>query len=165
MESDIMQETEVILTDIDGVYLQPLATIPTAGGPVLHMLAPDYALAPMSNPFGEIYFSEVFAGACKAWKRHKAQTQRFAVPIGMIQIVLFDARAHSPTHGNILELELGRPDHYFLLLIPPMIWYGFKCISPQSALICNYVDLPHNPEEAERLPMDSSVIPFVWPAP
>lgn len=158
-----MQEKLAIPTDLPGVLLQPLEIIPTPGGDVLHMLKSDYALAPAPGPFGEIYFSEIYPGSVKAWKRHHLQTQRFAVPVGMIKIVLFDDRENSPGRGNLLELELGRPEHYNLLLIPPMIWYGFMCASAGPAIICNYADMPHRRDEAGRLPSDSSIIPFSWP--
>lgn len=154
-----MQENLAIPTDIQDVLIQPLGIVPTQGGPVLHMLKQGYALEPHGE-FGEIYFSEVEQHAVKAWKRHKLQTQRFAVPIGLIKIVLFDDRPSSQSRGNILELILGRPDHYNLLLIPPMVWYGFKGM--EQALICNYADVPHAPDEAEKMAMDASLIPYVW---
>lgn len=154
-------EQEKIPTILSGVWLQPLQVIQANGGPVLHFLRKDYALAPKKG-FGEIYFSEVLPGAVKAWKRHKQQTQLFAVPMGQIQIVLYDSRPDSPTNSQILSLPLGRPDNYKLLCIPPGLWYGFKAISPVPALIGNCVDIPHDPAEADKLPMDAPEIPYKW---
>lgn len=156
-----MIETEKFVTTIAGVWLQPLGIIQTEGGPVLHMLKQGYALTPESR-YGEIYFSEIFPGCVKAWKRHKRQTQLFAVPAGEIRISLYDTRTDSPTFGNIFSTQLGRPDNYRLLSIPPDVWYGFKAISSISALICNCADLPHDPREAERLPPNSDLIPYSW---
>ena len=62
-----------------------------------------------------MYFSEVEPGCVKAWKCHTRQTQRFAVPVGQLKIVLYDDRPESPTRGRIMEVLLGRPDNYALL--------------------------------------------------
>ncbi len=48
--------------------------------------------SPEFEKFGECYFSEIFPGKIKAWKRHNLQTQNLAVPIGLIKIVFFDSR-------------------------------------------------------------------------
>lgn len=156
-------EAEKRETGISGCFLQPLAAIPTPCGPVLHLLREDYALMPkFPQGFGEIYFSEIYPGCVKAWKRHKKQTQHFAVPTGKIKIALFDSRHQSPTNSMLITLLLGRPDHYQLLCIPPGIWYGFQCVSTESALVCNCADLPHEPAEGEKLAPESPLIPFAW---
>lgn len=148
---------------ITGALFQPLKVIPTPGGPVLHMLRPDSPLLPDFHAgFGEIYFSEVLPGAVKAWKRHCRQTQHFAVPCGRIRIVLYDDRVASPTRGALCELTLGRPEHYGLLRIPVGVWYGFSALGGASALICNCADIPHDPAEGERLPVDDPAIPYSW---
>lgn len=158
-----LPESRKLKTGISGAFLQPLAIIPTAGGPVLHMLRSGYALMPAgSPPFGEIYFSQVDAGAVKAWKCHKRQNQLFAVPMGKIRIVLYDWRPESPSCGQMAVLELGRPDDYFLLSIPAGVWYGFTGISAEPALICNYASMAHDPDETERLPVDSPWFPYNW---
>ncbi|MBE6442389.1 MAG: dTDP-4-dehydrorhamnose 3,5-epimerase [Desulfovibrio desulfuricans] len=148
---------------ITGARLQPLAVIPTPGGPVLHMLRPGTALFPdFGEGFGEVYFSEVLPGRVKAWKRHTRQTQHFAVPVGRLKIVLYDDREHSPTRGVLCELEMGRPDRYGLLRIPVNVWYGFTAVGAAPALICNCADTPHDPGEGMRLPADDPSIPYRW---
>jgi dTDP-4-dehydrorhamnose 3,5-epimerase len=150
-------------TGIDGALLLPLRIIPAAGGDVLHMLRGDSPLMPnFSAGFGEIYFSETRRGAVKAWKRHRLQTQHFAVPCGRLKLVLYDDRPASPTHGNLREIILGRPDNYGLLRIPAGIWYGFTALGENTALLCNCADIPHDPAEGEKLPADTPVIPYDW---
>ena len=68
----------------------------------------------------------------------------------------------APTCGVLRELYLGRPDHYGLLRIPTGVWYGFTAATDEPALICNCADLPHDPEEGERLPADTKDIPYSW---
>ena len=158
-------EGEVMDTGIAGALFQPLRVIPTPGGPVLHMLRAGAPLLPtFPEGFGELYFSEVLSGTVKAWKRHTRQTQLFAVPMGLLRIVLYDDRGASSTRGVLVERRLGRPDDYGLLRIPPMVWYGFMAEGASPALICNCADIPHDPAESERLPPDDATIPYAWPS-
>jgi dTDP-4-dehydrorhamnose 3,5-epimerase len=132
---------------IEGVRIIELKQIVDERGAVLHMLRSD---APLFSRFGEIYFSLVNRGVIKAWKRHKEMTQHFAVPVGRIRLVLFDDRPGTKSHGTREEYELGRPDRYLLIRIPPMIWYGFQGISEIPAVVANCTDLPHDPGESEQ---------------
>ena len=144
---------------IEGVIITELRQISDDRGAVLHMLRSD---APGFTKFGECYFSEVFPRSVKAWKRHRTQVQNLAVPVGRIRIVIYDDREESPTRGSLQELELGRPDAYFLLQIGPGLWYGFSCISSTAALIANCADLPHDPTESEVRSADDREIPYCW---
>ncbi len=145
--------------EIEGVIIQPLRQIADNRGSILHMLRKDSELF---EQFGEVYFSEIHPGAIKAWKRHKGQTQNITVPIQRIRLVIYDPRLNSGTTGNIIEYELGRPNNYKLIQIPPMLWYGFQALGNQTALIANCADRPHDPVEAESLSSDSDQIPYQW---
>ena len=144
---------------IEGVRVQQLAQIGTEGGPVLHMMRCD---SPLYLGFGEIYFSEIVPGAVKAWKLHRRQTQHFAAPAGLIEVVIYDCRDNSPSRGRIESFLLGRPDHYRLLRVPPLVWYGFAARSGTPGILANCADLPHSPDESERIPADSPLIPYSW---
>ena len=146
-------------TSIDGVCFQELAQIATEGGPVLHMMRSD---SPLFQGFGEVYFSEVLPGAVKAWKLHRLQTQHFAVPVGLIEVVVYDSREDSPSRGKIESFLLGRPDHYRLLRVPPLVWYGFTAKGDSPGIMANCADLPHSPGESDRIPADSPLIPYSW---
>lgn len=159
----VPDEQAVFSTKIAGVLIQPLKIINTAGGPVLHLLRKSFALFPeFAEDFGEIYFSEILPNCVKAWKKHTLQTQLFAVPAGLIRLVLYDGRQNSPTNGKLEKLLLGRPDNYELVQIPPGIWYGFQCLSSQPAMICNCANLPHNPLEGQTMPQDWTGVPHNW---
>ena len=147
------------VSGIDGVSLRPLRVIPTAGGPVLHVFRND---APEFTVFGEVYCSEVEPGAIKAWKRHKLMTQHFSVPVGRVLFALYDDRPDSPTRGRIQEYELGRPDAYSLLTLPPLVWDGFKGLAAYPSLIVNCTDMGHVPEESERAEIDDTRLPYRW---
>lgn len=150
-----------ISTPLAGVTLHRLRELSDARGAVLHMLRSD---EPEFTRFGECYFSEVRPAAVKAWKRHRAQTQNLAVPVGRIRIVLFDDRTESPSRGTLYPLELGRPDAYFRLRIPPGIWYGFVGLGEIPALLANCADMPHDAAESERLDANDPAVPYDWRA-
>jgi len=144
---------------LDGVIISELRQIPDARGSVLHMLRAD---DPEFTKFGECYFSEVLPGAVKAWKRHRGQSQLFAVPVGRIRLAIYDDREGSRTRGHLQTIELGRPDAYFRLRIPPGLWYGFACISDTPALLANCADVPHDPAEGEQRASTDPEIPYRW---
>lgn len=146
-------------SEIEGVVITPLRQIADERGVVLHMLRNDAA---DFQRFGECYFSEVAPGAVKAWKRHNEQTQNLAVPVGRMRLVIYDNRAGSFTHGHLQILELGRPDVYARVRVPPGLWYGFACLSDTPALLVNCADMPHAPAESEQMPMDTELIPYSW---
>ena len=166
-----MIEGTVHATTIIGADYIDLKVIDTPGGAVLHMLRPALGLLGGQEGWmqvGEVYFSEVLPGAVKAWKRHARQTQHFAVPAGRLGIVLCDARESSLTRGAVQKLVLGRRDTYALLRIPCGVWYGFTALGDEPALISNVTDLPHDPEEGEKMDPDSDkagAIPFSWKHP
>lgn len=145
--------------DIEGVSLTPLRQIEDARGAVLHMLRCDDA---DFSGFGECYFSETRPGVIKAWKLHHRQTQNIAVPIGRIRLVIYDDRVGSSTRKHLGEIELGRPDRYVRVKIPPGVWYGFAALGTTPVLLANCVDLPHDPGECEVQDPSVVKIPYLW---
>jgi dTDP-4-dehydrorhamnose 3,5-epimerase len=143
---------------IDGVKVIPLRQIPDERGAVLHMLRSD---DPHFEAFGEIYFSSVVPGAVKAWRRHREMVLFYAVPVGLIRLVLYDDRADSPSHGQVAELLLG-DQHYALVRIPALVWSGFKGLGSQAALVANCATIPHRADEVERREVADAVIPYDW---
>jgi dTDP-4-dehydrorhamnose 3,5-epimerase len=128
------------------------------GGAVLHHLRVD---SPHFTKFGEVYCSTAREGAIKAWKRHRLMTQRLVVPVGRVLFVVHDDRTDSSTQGEIMEIEIGR-EAYGLLILPPMVWYGFKNLVAGESLIVNCADLVHDPAEVDRLDARTSQIPYIW---
>ena len=144
---------------INGVLVTELRQIVDERAAVLHHMRSD---ATEFTCFGECYFSETLPGVVKAWKRHREQTQHLAVPVGRVRFVIYDDRESSPTLGELVSVELGRPDNYNRLCIPNGVWYGFTCLSDQPALIANCADRVHDPTDAELRPEGDPRIPYRW---
>jgi len=143
---------------IDGVVIKPLRQILDERGKVMHMLRND---DPDFLGFGEIYFSSIYPGVIKGWHLHSKMTLNYAVPYGVIKLVLYDDRPSSRTRGEVQEIYLG-PENYCLVRIPPGIWNGFKGVGTTMALVANCSTIPHEPGEIERKdPFDNS-IPYNW---
>lgn len=143
---------------IDGIQIIPLRQILDERGKVMHMLRAD---APHFRQFGEIYFSAVHPGAVKAWHIHKTMVLNYAVPVGKIKFVLYDDRPESPTRGEVQQIFLG-PENYNLVVVPPMVWNGFKGVGTETALVANCASIPHDPTEIDRLDPINNTIPYDW---
>lgn len=143
---------------IKGVRVTHLDQFQDERGKVMRMLRAD---SEFFEGFGEIYFSTIYPGAIKAWRQHREMTQNYAVVLGEIQLILYDDRPGSETRGVLHEVHIS-PENYCLVTVPPMIWYGFKGVSKMEAVVANCANMPHNAMEIERLPADSTNIPYFW---
>lgn len=162
---------------IHGVEVHPLRVFSDERGAVMRMMRRDDPAAQEFH-FGEIYFSAVHPHMVKAWHLHRYMTLHYSCVAGRVQLALFDDREDSPTRGmvNTLHLE-GWPDFkdYILVRIPPFVWNGFRSVPRQiesagggfnavigEAIIANCADLPHDPEEIERMAPEDFPLNYDW---
>ena len=143
---------------INGVKIIPLKQISDERGKIMHMLRNDLDFF---TKFGEIYFSTVYPGVIKGWHIHKEMTLNYSVIFGKIKLVLYDERENSPTKGEIMEIFLG-PDNYNLVVIPPMVWNGFKGCGTTESIVANCSDIPHKTDEIMRMDPLDNYIPYNW---
>ena len=143
---------------ISGLIKTPLKQFKDKRGKVMHMMR---ATDPHFEKFGEVYFSWINTNAVKAWNKHTHATLNYAVPVGSIKLVLYDDRKESTTYKELEEYILNSED-YYLLTIPPHIFYGFKSLNNEPAMIVNCSTLPHDPEESIRFPIDTPHVPYKW---
>jgi dTDP-4-dehydrorhamnose 3,5-epimerase len=140
-----------------GVLLTPVRIIPNDNGDILHGLkATDQAYV----AFGEAYFSTISFGKKKGWKKHLRMTLNVVVPIGEIEFVLFDERP-GVTNGRFYEVTLSRKN-YFRLTVPPGIWMAFHGKAPGESMLLNIASIPHDPTEAQSLPIENELIKYSW---
>ena len=116
---------------IDGVRTKKLRAICDERGRLMEVLRSDDELF---GGFGQAYITTAYPGVVKGWHYHKIQTDSFTVIKGMLKLVLYDDREGSPTRGEVNEFFIG--EHNTLLVqIPPLVLHGFKCISPEEAIV------------------------------
>jgi dTDP-4-dehydrorhamnose 3,5-epimerase len=147
--------TEQQPTAIDGLSKVPLKKIEGPKGSVLHILR---ANAPHFMKFGEVYISITDPGAIKGWKLHKEISQNFSVPIGKMKFVFFDDRSNSKTKGAVVEMESSL-DNYYLIQVPPKIWYAFTTVSKEPGYIVNCASHWFTEGESETIELNSEKIP------
>lgn len=143
---------------IDGVIKTPLKQIHDERGKVMHMLRSTDS---HFEKFGEVYFSWIYPNIVKAWHKHIEMRMNYAVPVGSIKVILYDDRPDSVTFGNIEEFYMNC-ENYYLLTIPAGLWYGFKAIGNEPAMIVNCSTIPHDPKEILRIKFDDQIIPYSW---
>mgnify|MGYP001568500125 CR=1 FL=1 len=144
---------------IQGLEISPLKVIADNRGKVMKMID---VKVPLFEKFGEIYFSFVYPGVIKGWKKHLRAVQLFAVPIGMIKFVVYDDRSDSPTGGKTEEIEIGE-ENYHLIKMPAGVWYSWQAISVFPAMIASLTSEPHDPAEAVSAEINNNnIIPYQW---
>ena len=145
---------------INGVMVKKLRVISDERGRLMEILRADDA---MFRGFGQVYMTTAYPGVVKGWHYHKRQSDNMAVVCGMMKIVLYDGRDGFPTFGEINEFFAG-VHNPILVHIPPLVFHGFKCVSPEEAIVVNTPTEPYNygePDEFRVHPYEND-IPYDW---
>jgi dTDP-4-dehydrorhamnose 3,5-epimerase len=145
---------------IEGVQIISLKKVANERG---HLLEVQRADDPHYPGFGQAYVTCTLPGVIKAWYRHEAQTDQIAAIKGKVVLVLYDARATSPTFRQLLEVALSEQSPR-LVRIPPGVWHGFKAAGGEPAYLLHLNSAAFNFEQTDeqRLPADSPAIPYRW---
>lgn len=137
--------------NLEQILVTPLKRISVSGGDVLHALKrTDKGF----SDFGEAYFSMVDFGAVKAWKVHRRMTLNLVVPVGEVRFVFI------AEDSNMQREETIGVSNYARLAVPPGIWFGFQGLAAPFSLILNVADIPHEPDEVERKPLEG--FDYAW---
>jgi dTDP-4-dehydrorhamnose 3,5-epimerase len=145
---------------IAGVKVKPLRVIPDERGWLMEMLRADEP--DLFTKFGQVYLSATYPGVVKAWHYHQQQVDNFVCVAGMVKLVLVDTRDDSPTTGAVNEFFLGTQNPT-LVQVPNLVYHGWKCISPDVALVVNTPTEPYRysePDEFRLAPHDT--LPYDW---
>jgi dTDP-4-dehydrorhamnose 3,5-epimerase len=145
---------------IDGARVKQLRVMCDERGRLMEMLRMDDELF---KGFGQTYLTTAYPGVVKAWHYHRKQWDNFVVVAGMMKVVLYDSREHSPTKGMVNEFFMG-VHNPILLQIPPMVYHGFKCISDCEAVVINTPTEVYQYKEPDEYRVDphSNDIPYNW---
>ena len=144
---------------IDGVSWLEMKNVLREGGHLTEVYRADWKLDDASVE--QVFQTRFAAGGISAWHAHAHTRDRLFVAFGTMRIVLYDARADSPSFGRVNEFQLGtlRPG---VVSIPPRVWHGVENLSDEPALLLNLVDRAYRYEQPDhyRLPPDSDQIPY-----
>ncbi len=145
---------------ISGVLVKKLKVIPDERGRLMEILRNDDE---MFSRFGQVYMTTAYPGVVKGWHYHKVQSDNMAVVRGMMKIVLYDPRDGSPTKGQVNVFFAGEHNP-ILVHIPPFVYHGFKCVSPEEAVVVNTPTETYNYKEPDEFRVDphKNDIPYDW---
>lgn len=145
---------------IHGVDLKPLRVHPDERGMLAEILRSDEKIF---RKFGQVYFTTAFPGVVKGWHYHRIQWDYFTCIHGDVKLVLYDAREDSPTRGKVNEFFLGLRNP-LLVVIPPGVYHGFKCIGTEECLMVNIPTEPYHASRPDeyRIPWNDPSVPYDW---
>ena len=136
---------------IKGIKITPLKHIVVPKGDVYHaMKSTDDGYC----GFGEVYFSQIYPGERKGWKRHNRMTLNLIVVVGAIKFIVYDDREDSHTKGEFFEIILSPNENYARLTIDPGLWLAFEGVADETSMLMDIIPEPHNPTEADRKELD-----------
>jgi dTDP-4-dehydrorhamnose 3,5-epimerase len=150
---------------IDGMEVRETRPVPHEDGHVTEIARVSWGI--LSQPVVQVHMTTTMAGRVRAWGLHQKSTDRLFVVNGLVRIVLFDGRLHSPTHGRFTELTLSEKNPA-LVTVPPDVYHGWKNIGTTEAIVINMPTRVYQYDEPDALdlPWDgdlaAELIPYRW---
>jgi dTDP-4-dehydrorhamnose 3,5-epimerase len=156
----VTSDWNLLQDPIEGVRVREMKNLVKSGGDVLcEIFRRDWMLD--DEDVDQVFQNVMNPGSISAWHVHRLTRDRLFAGHGALQIVLFDGRVDSPTHGRINEFRFGavRPA---LVIIPPGVFHGVRNISHEPALLLNLVSRAYRYEDPDhwRLPLNTERIPY-----
>lgn len=135
---------------MDGVILTPLKQIYHPKGDIFHaMKKSDIGF----DGFGEAYFSTINQNDIKGWKKHTKMTLNIVVPVGNIEIVVYDENSK-----EFFSTKLSY-NNYQRLTLKAGLWMAFKGLDKYNILL-NLASIEHDPNEAINIGIEE--IKYEW---
>jgi dTDP-4-dehydrorhamnose 3,5-epimerase len=146
---------------IDGVTVFEMKNVLGTHARTTEMFRPEWE--PSGLPVAHVYQVTLLPGNSPEWHCHHDMLDRLFFGTGHVKLVLFDARAESPTHGVINEFVFGeaRPA---LVAIPPFVWHAVQSRGDRPGIVINLASHPYCYDDPDhyRLPPNTEEIPYVW---
>lgn len=150
---------------IAGVRFRPVRPVPHEDGSVAEVAREKWP--EIDEPIVQVHVTTTLPGRIRAWGLHQASTDRLFVVRGLVSIVVYDGREHSPTRGVLNEFRVSERNPG-LVVIPPNLYHGWKNFGVDEAFIINMpsAQYEHDGPDALDLPYESAqaetVVPFRW---
>lgn len=165
---------EVLITSADapsrvaGAILHGLTTHRDPRGTLTELLRVDWPDAVFGDrmPFAQVYTSTTGPGVARdadQWHVHQHQTDRFYCIRGRIVVAIADPREESPTHGNLMLVELAAEDDApapLLVTIPPRTLHGFVVASDDPATLLNFPTRLYDASDEGRVSFREASVTF-----
>lgn len=86
---------------------------------------------------------------------------RYFIMFGEMEVVLYDGRPNSPTHGLVAIVVMSEYRRQ-LMSIPTGVWHANHNIGTKDAVMVNFPTRPYDHENPDkyRLPIDTDLISY-----
>ena len=135
---------------IEGVEVTPFRMFEDDRGWLSELFRRDELAADDYPAMG--YLSSTRPGVARGPHEHREQTDRFAFFHGHYRVVMWDARAGSPTEGVRLPLDAGI-DNPVMVVIPPGVVHAYRNAGESDAFVLNFPDALYA-GEGKKEPVD-----------
>lgn len=160
-----VRDTQTVLPDgtpmrqlPEGLVVHPLTTHVDERGTVCELYDPRWGLN--GDPMVFSYLFTMRPGQAKGWGVHREHEDRYAFITGSLELVFYDEREDSPTHG--LESRLFLDDHNrSVVIIPRGVWHAERNIGQTDVMVVNFptIQYDHANPDKYRLPLDTKELP------
>ena len=146
-----------------GVTIRRLVTHVDQRGSVVELYDTRWGFSSEALP--SAYCFTIRPGVVKGWNLHESHEDRYALLEGDMELVLFDPRADSPTHGHVCRIRLSSMDRC-LVNVPMNVWHADINIGCKDVVVINFPTkaYDHAAPDKWRLPIDTPLIPYRFPA-
>lgn len=155
----ITADWEPLQPPIAGVVVREVRNVMKDNGYLTEIWREDWKLDALD--VAQVFQVVLQPGAISAWHVHQHATDRLFANHGQLKIVLFDARAGSPTERRISVFRCGtaRP---MLIVVPPGVWHGVQNVGAIPASLVNLPDRAYAYEAPDhwRLPPHTAHVPY-----
>jgi len=144
---------------LDGMSFHELPTHSDERGSVIELFDPRWNWHP--DPLIFAYSFTIRPGFAKGWNLHKLHEDRYFILQGELELVLYDVRPNSCTHGQICRVVLSEHNRR-LVNVPKFVWHADHNIGTRDAVVVNFPTCAYdhaNPDKY-RLPIDSPLVPY-----
>jgi dTDP-4-dehydrorhamnose 3,5-epimerase len=145
---------------IDGVVVKNLVRHPDDRGFFQEILRDDEGLL---RRFGQASLSMSYPGVIKAFHYHELQDDLWFFPVGSAQVVLYDQRGGSKTHGITQVLYPGQ-NNPLLIVIPVGVLHGYRVLGNEPLMIVYFTTESYRSEspDEKRIPWNDATVGFDW---
>jgi dTDP-4-dehydrorhamnose 3,5-epimerase len=143
----------------DGVRVRDAITHVDDRGSVCELFDPRWDWHP--DPLVFAYMFTLRPGSVKGWGMHQRHADRYSLLYGDLEVVLYDGREDSSTHGLVAKVYLAEHQRR-MLIIPPGVWHANHNVGLRDVVVVNFPTEPYdhaNPDKY-RLPLDTGEIPY-----
>lgn len=129
-----MLTAPVLRGTVEGVEVREIKTLVDERGFFREVARQDLPF--FAEGFGKVSQTVLPAASTQDWQPNLVETVWWYVPLGVLEVALYDNRADSPTYGNLQEVIIGERQSTMLVKIPAGVAHSWKTQDSPTYLLC-----------------------------